>query len=192
MIKSKGEWLPEVFVLSVLLHELSHCTNMHHGRSFWSTLALYKTHMQELISKRYTGEGFWSRGRSLHGSESQSNIYDVLPLQICGGTYRRSRRAKKQIKTRIRSIPKRFDGSGEGIKIGSDLERRLKVNGKITKGKPRVTQSKRGNELRLNAALARAQSSSSASNVFLYSKVTHRKSLGMLFLKLYLVEMKMK
>jgi hypothetical protein len=123
--------------------------------------------MQLLIQKGYTGEGFWGRGQTLTGLSSQSMVQEFLPLQICGGTFKRFRKAKKQIKARMRSVPKRFAEAGDGLKIGADPEKRLKLTGgKVIKGKPRVAQSKRGNELRYNAALARLAASSTGSSVF--------------------------
>lgn len=117
---------------------------------------MYKTHMHSLIQKKYTGEGFWGRGQTLTGFSSEIMIQDFLPMQICGGIYKRFKKAKTHTKARMRTIPKRFAEAGEGVKIGADLEKRLKLTGgKVIKGKPRVSQSKRGNELRLNAALSR-------------------------------------
>ena len=127
--------------------------------------------MQGLIQKGYTGEGFWGRGKILKGSGDQSFSFDLLPLQVCGGIFKRFKKAKTQIKARMRSIPKRFSAAGEGVKIGIDLDKRLKLTGgKVIKGKPRVAQSKRGNELRLNAALARANSNASSTSLNVFFK----------------------
>jgi hypothetical protein len=101
------------------------------------------------------------------GSSNQIMVQDFLPLQICGGTYKRFRKAKTQIKARMRSIPKRFAKAGEGVKIGTDVEKRLKLTGgTVVKGNPRVAQSKRGNELRYSAALARLSANSTGSKVY--------------------------
>lgn len=179
-----GSFLPIHFVLSVLLHELSHCTNMHHAAPFWATLGLYKKHSGELLAKGYTGEGFWSRGVALATSSSTINQHPLLPqesdlpLHLCAGAYKRRRRARstktvKMVTANDNGLKGRFKSAGMGVKVPEQeaITQRSLLESSSTKSKPkankplpkpRVAQSKRGVNLRLNAALARASASSSS------------------------------
>ncbi|KAI9752442.1 MAG: hypothetical protein M1835_001090 [Candelina submexicana] len=89
-----------------------------------------------------------------------------MPKQLCGGTYRSSRRVKRKRKTESakhtltyaerqqRRIAKRFGTNG--IALGEDNDTKVKLeDGKKNKGKPRVAGSARGRELRAAAALRR-------------------------------------
>lgn len=146
----KGNWVPEQFVLQVMLHELSHIKNMNHSAAFWKTLASYKQEMSELLKKGYTGEGFWSRGKTLSGSNDVSSWTGFEAQSVCGGAFKRFRKAR-----RSRRVLK---FAGTGAKIGSDTSIRKKLDGG-KRGNPRVAQSKRGKDLRLAAAEARAKGS---------------------------------
>ena len=185
-----GSLLPIHFVLSVLLHELSHCTNMHHAAPFWATLGLYKKHSQDLLGKGYTGEGFWSRGVALVASSSTTNQHPLLPqesdlpLHLCAGAYKRRRRARstksvKMVTANGNGLKGRFKSAGVGVKLPEQeaITQRSLLESSCTKSKakakakakankplpkPRVAQSKRGVNLRLNAALARASAFSSS------------------------------
>ena len=138
-----GGWTPESFVVSVMLHELSHITNMHHAAPFWRTLAQYRARMTELRQRGYTGEGFYSRGQTTGGQQEEEIQPEELPRHICGGATRRVRRSRtgrpqKKLKT--------------GVKLGGDLELRKRLDGGKSKATPRIVNSKRGQELRASAA----------------------------------------
>lgn len=147
-----GGWVPETFVLSVLLHELSHCTNMHHAGPFWKTLGVYRIRMAQLRESGYTGEGFWRKGILLGSGDTTSlaSVQSELPKAICGGAFKGSRfprrrkkrapgeRAQKAVKT--------------GHQLGGDIEIRKRLDGGKSKATPRVVKSKRGQELRATAA----------------------------------------
>lgn len=144
-----GGWTPENFVVSVMLHELSHCTNMNHARPFWKTLGTYRTHMDQLRQKGYTGEGFWSKGRQVGTGETDSNASvdpNDLPRTICGGASqgRRFRKKRRRQPTSKKIKP--------GEALGGDLELRKRLDGGKSKATPRVVKSKRGKELRASAA----------------------------------------
>lgn len=147
-----GGWVPEVFVLSVMLHELSHCTNMHHAAPFWKTLGLYRTHMAQLRAKNYTGEGFWRNGIVLGSGDSTSlaTTEADMPKSLCGGAYRGNprRRKRKPMARNTKAVKKEKPGQ----KLGGDLEIRKLLDGGKSKAAPRVVKSKRGQELRASAA----------------------------------------
>jgi DNA-dependent metalloprotease WSS1 len=168
-----GRWVPFNAVQMVMMHELAHNTHMNHGRDFWKTRNVYAGEMKALWAKKYTGEGFWSSGRTLRDMGTaignitlRSGELEGLPL--CGGTYRsrNRRRRRRQDKPdlswrekRDRRIEKKFGKNG--VALGEDEDKRLalEVNRKGPIGrKPRVAQSARGRELRAAAALARFES----------------------------------
>lgn len=163
-----GGWVPERFVLAVLLHELSHCTNMHHARPFWATLAGYKREMAALTARGYTGEGFWGGGKVL-GSGDSSSLADgaddaeLLPRSLCGGTGRRRTRTRRR-----RVVPSTGRPTSEaakkrkrhiGDKLGGDLALRRQLDGRATTATPTQANSRRGKDLRAAAAEARMRAS---------------------------------
>ncbi|KAI6864383.1 WLM domain-containing protein [Hortaea werneckii] len=176
-----GRWLSFKFVQMVMMHELAHCKQMNHSRFFWGVRNGYAKQMEELWSKRYTGEGMWGRGKNLAtGAFVHETMPDnaQIPEHLCGGTYRRARGRKRKrgqgqdttgkeklsyAERQQRRIARKFGKHGEGSALGDDelvrgaLE--TKSGGKRQAGKPRVANSKRGRELRANAALARFESS---------------------------------
>lgn len=124
-----------------MLHELSHIRYpislentddraMNHGPLFWKTYSILKKDMAELDAKGYTGEGFYSQGRSL-----TSNLpiprpvpESDIPENLCGGSWQRKKQRRRR-KTGGRK--KKF--KGEGIKIGEDESKRRELeSGKIT------------------------------------------------------------
>ena len=151
-----GHWLPFSFVQAVMIHELSHNKHMDHAAGFWRTKGVFDRELAALKAKGYTGEGFWSAGRTLV-SEALTRERPLaeadMPANLCGGTYRerRKRVAKPKLSSaeqKKRRIEKKFGVAGQ--KVGAEEE-----EGK--KGKPRVAQSKRGRELRAEAALRRLE-----------------------------------
>ncbi|KAI7643269.1 WLM domain-containing protein, partial [Hortaea werneckii] len=176
-----GRWLSFKFVQMVMMHELAHCKQMNHSRFFWGVRNGYAKQMEELWAKRYTGEGMWGRGKNLAtGAFVHETMPDnaQIPEHLCGGTYRRARGRKRKrgqgrdtngkeklsyAERQQRRIARKFGKHGEGSALGDDelirgaLE--TKSGGKRQAGKPRVANSKRGRELRANAALARFESS---------------------------------
>jgi DNA-dependent metalloprotease WSS1 len=81
----RGNYVPEEFVLQVMLHELSHIKNMNHSGAFWKTLGIYKKEMWILLARGYTGEGFWSRGRKLTGTGDVNTWTGFDAQTVCGG-----------------------------------------------------------------------------------------------------------
>jgi hypothetical protein len=146
-------WMPESFVLSVMLHELTHCTNMHHAKPFWVQLQKYQAESAKLKSKGYTGEGFWSQGKVLGSEQLQglgvADIQGDMPRTVCGGS-RRRRVFRRKTASGSRKRGKQF-GEG-GAKLGGDQEVRKILDGGKSKATPRVVNSKRGKELRASAA----------------------------------------
>ncbi len=163
-----GQWLPFRHVQMVMIHELSHCKQMNHSGAFWKVRNQYADELRALWERQYTGEGLWSRGRTLlSGDYAATAMPDAAfqPKSLCGGTFRshgnkRKRKMPKE-KPKIsyaerqqRRILRKF-GSG-GVTLGNDdgVRAQLERN-KKHKGKPRVAGSARGRELRAAAALAR-------------------------------------
>jgi hypothetical protein len=118
--------------------------------------------LDRLHARNYTGEGFWSAGRSLLSeayTQDRPLAESDMPKHICGGTYRshthrrtRGPSTKKlsYAEQKKRRIERKFGVAGEGKSLAAEHE----SNGKPT---PRVAQSKRGRELRAAAALARLE-----------------------------------
>jgi len=108
-----GVWLPFSFVLRVMIHELAHIKQMvcpfspfpstfydryltflfepqNHSRAFWSVNNKFASQLRVLQAKGYTGEGFWSAGRTLL---SEQYTHDQLlaerdmPKSLCGGSF---------------------------------------------------------------------------------------------------------
>ena len=147
-----------------MMHEIAHCKQMNHSKAFWKVRDGYAAEMRELWAKGYTGEGIWGRGRDLSGGGfvpggrgvTDSPGEDVEA--ICGGAYRSGgRRRKKKISSKEakeRRIKKKFGANG--MHLGEDEVSRMELEGgRMVQGKPRVAKSKRGRELRAQAALAR-------------------------------------
>ena len=160
------------------MHELAHCKEMNHSRSFWKVRNGYAEQMEGLWSRKYSGEGLWGRGKELVSGAFVHESMPVdaqIPEHLCGGTYRRARGKKRKrdqadvggdggkakvtyAERQQKRIAKKFGKHGEGSALGDDELVRGALDGKSGKrhaGKPRVAKSKRGRELRANAALAR-------------------------------------
>ena len=175
VLKDKsGRWLSFKFVQMVMMHELAHCKQMNHSRYFWQVRNQYADQMKGLWAKKYEGEGVWGRGQNLtSGQFVHDHMPDNadIPEHLCGGTYRRGRGGGRKRKRggndsgqpkqsyaerQQKRIAKKFGAHGDGHGLGEDeLVRGGLEQGKRSSGKPRVAQSKRGRELRANAALAR-------------------------------------
>lgn len=151
----------------VMMHELAHCVQMNHSGAFWKVNNQFKGELRELWAKGYTGEGLWGRGQTLLSGEYDTgrNLEnEILPTNLCGGSFRSSRRGKRKrgrekpkesyAERQQRRIKKKFGVNG--VTLGDDDDTKVKLeNGMKPKGKPRVAGSKRGRELRAAAALAR-------------------------------------
>ncbi|KAF2085430.1 WLM-domain-containing protein [Saccharata proteae CBS 121410] len=163
-----GRWLGVKQVEMVMMHELAHCKQMNHSKSFWQVRDAYAGELRGLWAKDYRGEGLWGRGRELIGG-ALVNEGDALSLgdvqSLCGGTFRSRGKKRKRGKEgqnsqlsyaerKQRRILRKF-GAG-GTALGGDEGVKMELEaGKKVKGKPRVAKSARGRELRAAAALAR-------------------------------------
>ena len=178
VLKDKaGRWLSFKFVQMVMMHELAHCKQMNHSKFFWQVRNQYADQMKELWAKKYEGEGLWGRGQNLTSGafvHDRMPEGDDVPEHLCGGTYRRARGRKRKrgqnadkpklsyAERQQKRIAKKFGVHGEGQGLGEDeLVRGALEQGKRSSGKPRVAGSKRGRELRANAALARFEAAKS-------------------------------
>ncbi|KAI0175894.1 WLM-domain-containing protein [Hypoxylon sp. FL1284] len=160
---SSGQWLPFNYVQMVMMHELAHCKQMNHSKSFWAVRNDYANQMRTLWARGYTGEGLWGSGTVLGTREfikNQIQSDQDLPEHLCGGTFlskRRMRKNKRQLsyqEKKQRRILKKF--GPHGVALGEDETVKVELEkGKRPQGKPRVARSKRGRELRAAAALAR-------------------------------------
>jgi hypothetical protein len=180
VLKDKqGRWLGFKFVQMVMMHELAHCKQMNHSKFFWQVRNGFAGEMEGLWAKNYVGEGMWGRGKDLvTGSFVQERelAQGDVPEHLCGGTYRRKGRKRKRgghppsgeqgderpkltyAERQQKRIAKKFGVHGEGAALGDDELLRgayESASGKRHAGKPRVANSKRGRELRAQAALAR-------------------------------------
>lgn len=177
VLKDKqGRWLGFKFVQMVMMHELAHCKQMNHSKFFWQVRNGFAGEMERLWAKKYVGEGMWGRGQDLVTGafvrERELEAGDV-PEHLCGGTFRRRGRKRKRggqrdggdagpkltyAERQQRRIARKFGVHGEGAALGDDELLRgayEQASGKRHAGKPRVANSKRGRELRAQAALAR-------------------------------------
>lgn len=136
---------------------------MNHSRFFWAVRNQYAEQMRLLWRRGYTGDGIWGRGVKLSTGEFQKNTIlpgEMLPANLCGGTYRsrgRKRKARPKLsyqEQKERRILKKFGANG--VVLGADESVKAELEkGKKTKARPRVAGSARGRELRAAAALAR-------------------------------------
>ncbi|KAF8475543.1 WLM domain-containing protein [Kalaharituber pfeilii] len=165
-------WLSFEQVQYTMIHELAHILQMNHSRAFWAVRNKFALELQELHLKSYTGEGFWSAGRSLNSNQpflhSRPLAENELPQSLCGGTYRSRRKLQPQSAAPKRKITyaerqqrrkERKFGKGEGEKLGADDTQRTLLEGKMGKKvsapAPKIASSKRSRELRAAAALKR-------------------------------------
>ncbi|KAK0247447.1 hypothetical protein B0A54_08337 [Friedmanniomyces endolithicus] len=174
VLKDKGgRWLSFKFVQMVMMHELAHCKQMNHSRFFWNVRNDYAKQMEGLWAKGYHGEGLWGRGKDLaSGIFTSDRMPDnvQIPEHLCGGTYRRARGKKRKrsgedeqgekpkfsyAERQQKRIARKFGKHGDGNAIGEDELVRGALDAKRHAGKPKVAKSKRGRDLRANAALAR-------------------------------------
>ncbi|KAK5713931.1 hypothetical protein LTR17_017358 [Elasticomyces elasticus] len=176
VLKDKGgRWLSFKFVQMVMMHELAHCKQMNHSRFFWNVRNDYAKQMEGLWGKGYHGEGLWGRGKDLaSGAFTSDRMPDdvQIPEHLCGGTYKRARGKKRKrgeadggeqpkvsyAERQQKRIARKFGKHGDGNAIGEDELVRGALDSKAGKrhtGKPKVAKSKRGRDLRANAALAR-------------------------------------
>lgn len=177
VLKGKsGRWLGFKFVQMVMMHELAHCKQMNHSKFFWQVRNGYAKEMEGLWARKYAGEGMWGRGQDLtSGAFVMGRMPEQgdVPEHLCGGTYRRRGRKRKRgsaadggdgkvkltyAERQQKRITRKFGVHGEGSALGDDelIRGALEsASGKRHAGKPRVANSKRGRELRAQAALAR-------------------------------------
>jgi hypothetical protein len=178
VLKDKqGRWLGFKFVQMVMMHELAHCKQMNHSKFFWQIRNGFASEMEGLWAKKYVGEGMWGRGKDLVTGafvQERELAEGDVPEHLCGGTYRREGRKRKRggqagdqgddkpkltyAERQQKRIAKKFGVHGEGAALGDDEMIRgalESASGKRHAGKPRVANSKRGRELRAQAALAR-------------------------------------
>ena len=166
-----GQWLSFRTVQMVMMHELAHCMQMNHSRAFWKVRNQYAEELKGLWGRGYTGDGLWGKGQTLLSGEYDTGRRaeeDVLPEHLCGGAYRSSRRGRKRkrgsaggdgktetyAERQQRRIARKFGVDGQAL--GGDHETRVKLEkGQKVKAKPKVANSARGRELRVQAALAR-------------------------------------
>lgn len=172
-----GRWLGFNFVQMVMMHELAHCKQMNHSKFFWQVRNGFANEMEGLWAKKYVGEGMWGRGKDLTTGafvQERELAEGDVPEHLCGGTYRRKGKKRKgggqagdqgadrpkltYAERQQKRIAKKFGVHGEGAALGDDEMIRgalESASGKRHAGKPRVANSKRGRELRAQAALAR-------------------------------------
>lgn len=180
VLKDKqGRWLGFKFVQMVMMHELAHCKQMNHSKFFWQVRNGFAGEMEGLWAKKYVGEGLWGRGNDLTTGafvQERELAQGDVPEHLCGGTYRRKSKKRKRVgqtqsgeteedkpkltyaERQQKRIAKKFGVHGEGSALGDDELLRgayESASGKRHAGKPRVANSKRGRELRAQAALAR-------------------------------------
>jgi hypothetical protein len=180
VLKDKqGRWLGFKFVQMVMMHELAHCKQMNHSKFFWQVRNSFAGEMEGLWARKYVGESMWGRGKDLVTGaivQERELAQGDVPEHLCGGTYRRKGKKRKRgnqtqdgeqggdqpkltyAERQQKRIAKKFGMHGKGAALGDDELLRgayESASGKRQAGKPRVANSKRGRELRAQAALAR-------------------------------------
>lgn len=161
-----GRWLSFRYVQMVMMHELAHCKQMNHSRAFWDVRNGYAEELRTLWGKNYTGDGLWGKGQSLYsGQYTEAAMPDasIMPQHLCGGTYRSRGRKRKRgtndkpkqsyAERKQKWIAKKFGAGGEAL--GTDEGLRIAMERGKVGPKPRVAKSKRGRDLRAEAALLR-------------------------------------
>ncbi|KAK8221954.1 hypothetical protein M8818_000121 [Zalaria obscura] len=164
-----GQWLPFKYVQGVMMHELAHCKQMNHSKFFWQVKNAYSAELRALWEKGYSGEGLWGRGQTLlSGRYTTDRMPDTEGevRSLCGGTYRSARGRKRKrggekekpklsyAERQQKRIAKKF--GTKGVALGDDVSVKATLEGgKRNVAPPKVASSKRGRELRAQAALAR-------------------------------------
>ena len=147
-----------------MMHELAHNKQMNHSAAFHRVRIGFQNELKVLWDKAYTGDGLWGRGVLLeNGAFTRDEVGkgEILPENLCGGTFKSGRGRKRKIKPKItykeakeRRIKKKFGTNG--VALGADVAMKQRLEkGKKPAGKPRIAGSIRGRELRAAAALAR-------------------------------------
>ncbi|KAL9101533.1 MAG: hypothetical protein Q9187_009236, partial [Circinaria calcarea] len=101
-----GHWMSFRSVVMVMMHELAHCKQMNHSGAFWKVRNQFAGEMKDLWNKGYTGDGFWSRGKTLLSGQYEpvrSTEAEALPQSLCGGTFRSSQGRKR--KRKVERLP---------------------------------------------------------------------------------------
>jgi DNA-dependent metalloprotease WSS1 len=139
---------------------------MNHSKYFWEVRNAYAEQMRVLFSRGYTGEGMWGRGALLTTGDFERNAslpgQEEMPEHLCGGAYRRQSRRKRKAtgpemswrEKKERRVLKKFGANGVALG-GNDAEKAKLEKGRRVAAAPKVASSKRGRDLRANAALAR-------------------------------------
>ncbi|KAI9340257.1 WLM domain-containing protein [Obelidium mucronatum] len=146
-----GSFLPFPFLIHVMLHELTHIKNMSHNPQFFKSLAALSDEYKSLRATGYTGDGFWSKGVNLNGTEYHAVGFggEAVPFQsLCGGSWKKTRKSQPGSTIFRKKRKRKFEGVGEKVGVSEE--------GPPTgKAKPRVAQSKAGRDRALQAALSR-------------------------------------
>lgn len=169
-----GLWLPFQFIVKVMLHEMAHIKEMNHSSAFHKVRIGYETEMMALNARGYTGDGFWSSGNTVSGQATAPRMLanEELPAHLCGGMYRTAKKVRRKVsyaEQKQRRKERKF-GKSEGDAVGMDekerraLEKKTGKSSKAVAVKPRVAQSGRGRDLRLEAALRRLEASQASTS----------------------------
>jgi hypothetical protein len=97
---------------------------MNHGPGFWKFNQQMSAEMAELRSKGFTGEGMYSRGRSVGSGdiiEDRFIAQGEAPMVVCSGSWtRRRKRVPKSQRKRRRNAKFNEEKVGRGRVVASD------------------------------------------------------------------------
>ncbi|GAA5827946.1 hypothetical protein JCM5353_007753 [Sporobolomyces roseus] len=134
-----GSFLPWNFILMVMCHEQAHIKEMNHSWAFQKVNKQIRQALSVLRQQGYTGDGFYSRGRSLNpnyeGNVDALGMHDG-PTYTCGGALKK-RRKRRRLPTNgeeTNAGPRRERGSA--VKLGTTgRQTRIatKAGGRVTK-----------------------------------------------------------
>ncbi|GAA6018411.1 hypothetical protein JCM8202_001369 [Rhodotorula sphaerocarpa] len=113
-----GRFAPWQFLLYVMCHELAHIREMNHSKYFFQVNSELRAALAKLRASGYTGDGFWSTGRSLIYPQAEiPAAAEELAALTCGGANKKSRGRRRRRPRAAGSKPPRERGSA--VQLGT-------------------------------------------------------------------------
>ncbi|KAK4051344.1 hypothetical protein OIV83_002828 [Microbotryomycetes sp. JL201] len=138
-----GSFAPWKFILMVMAHECAHIKEMNHSSAFQKVNIQLRKHVDELRSRGYYGDGFWSSGHSLRYGDIEKPLEaDEMPEFICGGANKKTSRKRRQGPSKARGQPVKLGKTGRQTavtkKAGGRVNRlgAFKGEGHVMDGSP--------------------------------------------------------
>ncbi|GAA5887232.1 hypothetical protein JCM6882_002457 [Rhodosporidiobolus microsporus] len=117
--RKDGSFAPYQFILYVMCHELAHIKEMNHSWAFKKVNQQVRAALGSLRAQGYTGDGFWSTGRTLHPDYPQAEVplgAADEPVYTCGGANKKRGRWKRR---RSAATPGSSRARGSAVKLGT-------------------------------------------------------------------------